>query len=426
MARTLAQWLDWQSGIHPKTIELGLSRMHAMLGRLAPQRPSGPVITVAGTNGKGSVCAYLEAVQAADGLKVGTYTSPHLVHYNERIRIGGEPIGDAALVEAFEAVEAVRGDLALTFFEYGTLAAFVAFARAGVDAWVLEVGLGGRLDAVNAIDADAGVVVSIGLDHTDWLGPDVESIGREKAGIFRAGRPAVLGSRTMPASVAATAQSAGARLVRPGIEYDLLPGSSAGTWTFRGSGSELADLPAPALPGPIQRENAATALAALDALGRLPPRAIVARALGSVQLAARFQRFVDARGVEWVVDVAHNPPAAEVLAQNLKASRAGRTLAVIGILADKDAAGIGAALAGVVDDWIAIDLAGERTRAEGALAGALAPSLGAPLTTAPGVEAALERARGLSHPGERVIVMGSFHVAGPALEWLRLYLQRLS
>ena len=198
MGRSLAEWLDWQASVHPRTIELGLERTRQMLGALSIVPPQGPVVVVAGTNGKGSVCACLEALLGASGRRVGCYTSPHLVDYNERIRIHGQPIESPALCAAFERVEAARGDSKLTFFEYGTLAALVAFMRAGAEAWVLEVGLGGRLDAVNAVDADVSIVTSIGLDHTEWLGPDLERSGREKAGVFRRGRPAILGSRQLP------------------------------------------------------------------------------------------------------------------------------------------------------------------------------------------------------------------------------------
>ena len=429
MARSLAEWLDWQTSIHPRTIELGLDRMRALLARLPVARPAGPVILVAGTNGKGSVAAYLEAVQAASGLKVGTYTSPHLGDYNERIRIAGRPIATEALCEAFEIVEAARGELALTFFEYGTAAALVAFTRAAVDAWVLEVGLGGRLDAVNAIDGDASVVVSIGLDHTDWLGPDVESIGREKAGIFRPGRPAVLGSRDMPASVAGTARERGATLLRLGEEYDArpCPAKGPGCWTFTFGAERVEGLPAPSLPGAVQRDNAAAALAALASVGRLPAHGVISRALVGVELPGRFQRLVDRNGVEWVLDVAHNPAAAAVLAQNLRALPVtGRTFAVIGILADKDAAGVGAALKGAIDAYLAVGLEGERGRDAHALVQALQPALGAPLAAGAQIDAALAQARSLAQGGDRVVVLGSFHVVGPALQWLRLYLKSWS
>lgn len=424
MPRTLAEWLDWQSGIHPRTIELGLERIRRVLARLPVLRPAGPVIVVAGTNGKGSVAAYLEAVQSAAGLRVGTYSSPHLVHYEERVRIAGRPIDAATLCSIFEEVEAARGEEPLTFFEYGTAAALLAFTRAGVDAWVLEVGLGGRLDAVNAIDADAAIVVSIGLDHTEWLGPDLESIGREKAGVFRAGRPAILGSRDLPESVAAVGAAVGARLYALGRDFDAVGEAGAATWAFTMGEQRLDPLPPPALPGAVQRTNAAAALAALAALGRLPAAPVVARALTSVELPGRFQRMVDAHGVEWVLDVAHNPAAAAVLAANLRAMPVrGRTIGVVGLLADKDAEGVARELAGALDAYVAVTLDGERGREAGALARLFEPARAPLLGRAADVAPALELARGRAQGGDRVVVFGSFHLVGPALEWLRLYLR---
>lgn len=422
MARSLAQWLDWQASVHPRSIELGLARMHAIVGRLPVRRPPGPVIVVAGTNGKGSVAAYLEALLRAGRHSVGTYTSPHLIEYNERIRIDGEPIASDRLCAAFETVEAARGELALTFFEYGTAAALVAFSDAAVDVWVLEVGLGGRLDAVNVIDGDASVVVSIGLDHMDWLGPDVESIGREKAGVFRAGRPAVLGSRQMPASVLAVADSIAARPVVLGRDFDARTGGVDGRFEFVRRGGGVIELPAPALRGRVQYDNAATALATLDELGALPGVTQIATALSSVRLAGRFEQRVDAGGRTWILDVAHNPPAAEILAANLAASPVtGRTYALVGVLADKDAAGIAAALRGAFSGYVALDLGGERGRSAAALGAVVGADLGVPLGEVTEVAQGMERLAVHAARGDRLVVFGSFHVVGPALEWLRLY-----
>ena len=422
MARDLGQWLDWQSRIHPRTIELGLERMHRILGMLPVRRPAGPVIVVAGTNGKGSVAAYLEALLRAGGRSVGTYTSPHLVDYNERIRIDGEPIANERLCEAFEQVEAARGDSPLTFFEYGTAAALVAFSTAGLDAWVLEVGLGGRLDAVNAIDGDAAVVVSIGLDHTEWLGPDVESIGREKAGVFRAGRPAVLGARQMPASVLAVAAAVGARPVALGRDFDARPLAGGGRFEYRFGDHPSLELPLPSLPGRVQCDNAATALATLDELGLLPATEGIGAALASVRLPGRFEQLVDAAGRTWILDVAHNPPAAENLAANLASTpAAGRTYALVGVLADKDAAGIAAALRGAFAGYVALDLDGERGRSAAALATALGGDFGTRLGAAADVAHGMQLLAAHGTRGDRLVVFGSFHVVGPALEWLRLY-----
>src|SRR5687768_17411660 len=218
--KSLSEWLRWQETLHPSAIDLGLDRMHRTLARLGWQQPRCPVITVGGTNGKGSTVALASRILAEAGYRVGTFTSPHLLRYNERIVLDGREISDESLVAAFERIDAARGEDTLTFFEFNTLAALLIFDTACVDAIVLEVGLGGRLDSVNAVDADDAVVTSIALDHCDWLGPDVESIGREKAGIFRAGKPAIFGSRQMPASIAAAAQALGTPLYRLGQDFD--------------------------------------------------------------------------------------------------------------------------------------------------------------------------------------------------------------
>lgn len=419
--RTLAEWLDYQQRLHPQAMDFTLERIRAVLDRLGLRRPRAPVITVGGTNGKGSVTAMLESILAAGGAKVGLYTSPHLVRYEERIRIGGAEIDAATLIAAFERIEAARGEVSLTYFEYSTAAALLAFADAEVDAIVLEVGLGGRLDAVNAIDADVAVVVSIGLDHCEYLGDTLEAIGREKAGIFRAGRPAVYGSRAMPASIAVEAARIGARLERIGADFDLERTPSGGR--FRRGALVLDQLPPPGLAGPAQYGNAATALAALAAGGWLPAPAAVARGLAGVRLTGRFQVFPGP--VEWILDVAHNADSAAVLADALNdRPRTGRTVVVAGMLADKDAAAVARELAralGALDVVCAVTLAGERGRSAEDLAAIWGPLLGRSIATADSVEAGCSFAAHAAQPGDRVVVFGSFHTVGPALEWRRLY-----
>ena len=420
MARSLAEWLDWQGRVHPLAMDFTLERIATLLARLPIQRPSGPVFVVGGTNGKGSVAALLSALMAGDGRRVGCYTSPHLVRYQERILIEGREIDDRALIDAFERIEAARGAITLTFFEYATAAAVLAFSDARLDSWVLEVGLGGRLDAVNAVDGDCAVVVSVGLDHTDLLGRDVESIAREKAGIFRAGRPAILGQRFLPQSLAEVAARLPCPLEQLGRDFEVQVAGPRFSW--RRGPQTLADLPAPALPGAVQFDNAATALAALAASRALPSRSAVVSGLGRAQLRGRFERITTPDGLQWVLDVAHNPPAASALAANLAAMPgSGRTIAVIGMLADKDAAGVGAALAPALDGWLAVTLTGERGLTHVALAERLAAPLGPPMASAETVAEALELARSGAVAGERIVVLGSFHTVGPALEWLRLY-----
>jgi dihydrofolate synthase / folylpolyglutamate synthase len=432
--RTLAEWLTLQESVHPKSIDLELTRVAAVARTLGVETPEFPVITVAGTNGKGSVVAHLEALFGALGASTGLFTSPHLIRYNERIRIAGREVGDPELIAAFERIEAARDRVTLTFFEYNTLAALLVFAHRAVDVALLEVGLGGRLDATNLVAADVAVLASVGLDHRDWLGDTLELIGAEKAGIFRAERPAVLGTADMPASVFAAMAALGARPVI--AERDFSWRVQGESWDYDGLEVALRALPPSALAGSIQYRNAATAIAAVEALAgggaaraavrrlaaRLSPleERAVSRALRAVQLPGRFQ--VVPGEVEWILDIAHNPPAAEVLARQLRerARPRGRTFAVIGVLADKDAARIAAALAGLIDHWIVCTLTGVRGRS----APQLAQQLGRPpgeVTLAESVTAGCELARARAQPGDRVVVFGSVHTVGPALEWLRIY-----
>ncbi len=422
VARTLEQWLDHQAAQHPRAIDLGLERLNEVLARLEWRRPEVPVITVAGTNGKGSVVATCAAILGAAGLRVGTFTSPHLRDYRERIRIEDRLVAAESLVGAFERIEAARGGVGLTFFEYNTLAALLILEQARLDAWILEVGMGGRLDAVNVIDANVAVVVSIGFDHMQFLGSSLESIGREKAGIFRAGRTAVLGSRRMPASVAATAERVGAPLKRLGGEFECTRAAD-GTWDYRGPRWRFAGLPSPALRGATQYDNAATAVAAVEALDLGEPvgAAAVADGLRSVRLIGRFQ-VIEPQAPDlpqWILDVAHNPAAARVLAENLRASPvAGRTVAVCGILADKDAAGIVAELRGAIDAWSFVTTQGERGASGPALASRVAAELTVPVAAYDSIDAACAAALTAAQAGDRIVVCGSFHTVGPALDWL--------
>jgi len=416
---TLADRLERQEKIHSSAIDLTLDRVREVARRLELQKPAARVITVAGTNGKGSTVAYLDAVLRAHGVRTGRFTSPHLRRYNERICVDGVEAGDAALIESFDRIDAARGATTLTFFEYNALAALEHFRREKVEVAVLEVGLGGRLDATNMVDADVGIVCSIGLDHVDWLGSTVEQIGREKAGIFRAGRPAILGSPDLPDSVLAEAERIGAIPYRIGRDYRLrgAPIGDAGTWDFSCGSVEMPGLPFPGMPGPTQVINAANALVAL-CVGQfgftLHPR-MVADALRSAHIHGRFQ--IVPGDIEWVLDVAHNLPAASVLSSNLHFLPRRRTIAVCGILADKDVAGIAATLSADVTTWIPATLTGPRALSREEFVRRL--PRGANVDAHAGdVESACRRARDLARPGDRVLVFGSFLTVGPALEFL--------
>jgi dihydrofolate synthase / folylpolyglutamate synthase len=407
--------------VHPQSIDLGLDRLRQVLRRLGWRPPQVPVISVAGTNGKGSVSGYCAAIMAAAGYRVGTFTSPHLRDYRERIRIHDGQVGAEALVSAFERIEDARGEVGLTFFEFNTLAALLIFEAARLDAWVLEIGMGGRLDAVNVVDPDVAVVVSIGFDHQEYLGATLEAIAREKAGIFRQGRPAVLGSRDMPGVVEEIARAIGAPLKRPDAEYTFSQEGAA--WTFRGSRWNLPRLPAPALIGETQYANAATAIAALEEIdGRLSiPAGAVAQGLTEVRLVARFQVIKPAlpTAPTWILDVAHNPAAARVLARNLRGlPSAGRTLAVCGILADKDALGVVAELRDCIDAWWCVPTDGERGRSGASLAQTIGGAVAAPVAAAQSTSAGCAAALACASPADRIVVFGSFHTVGPALDWL--------
>lgn len=420
--RTLADWLSYQESLHPNTIDLGLERLKKVLGRLAWDRPNCPVITVGGTNGKGSSVAMLDSILSAAGYRVGTFTSPHLIRYNERIKIAGEQVADGMLIAAFERIEVARGNISLTFFEFNTLAALLIFATAELDVIVLEVGLGGTLDAVNVVDADVALVCSVALDHCEWLGNDIESIGRWKAGIFRPQRQAIFGARAMPLSVASEAKRIGAELLQLGKDFDYEVSGDNWSWRFldknHTSVAEAA-LPFPALAGSVQFDNASAVLAILRSLPRLAiTRQAIEYGLRNVHLDGRFQsKQMD--GTEWIFDVAHNPAAAQTLHRNLATSAiSGRTFAVMGVFADKDAATIIEIMRSAVDLWIAADVNGARALDPMLLAKKISSAGGVVMHVAESVQSACEFARSKVQQGDRIVVFGSFHTVGPALEWI--------
>ena len=423
--KTLSDWLAHLEGLHPKGqggIELGLERVARVKAELH-QRQSCPVIIVGGTNGKGSTCAYLEAIYGAAGYRVGCYTSPHLLVYNERVRVDGASVDDAALCAAFARVEAARlaaGSVALTYFEFGTLAAWEVFAARQLQVIILEVGLGGRLDAVNIYDPDVAIVTGIALDHTDWLGPTRESIGFEKAGIFRPGRPAICADPQPPQSLIAHAATTGADLRLIGRDFGYV--GSAQEWSFWTRHGESCDgLPMPALSGAHQLGIAAAVLAVMDALqDRLPvPLAAVAGGLREVRLAGRFQRVRERPAV--ILDVAHNPQAVAGLAESLDTmGEFGQTIAVVGMLADKDIAGALTALSGKIDVWLLAGLDVPRGAAAETLSAVVSGSgtkagLGGRVECFDSPERAFRRAVGLAGENDRIAVFGSFYTVAAVL-----------
>lgn len=418
---TLNEWLSWQETQHAKQIDLGLERTRPVLQRMGLDHPPHAVITVAGTNGKGSSVALLEAILHSAGYRVGAYTSPHLLRYNERIRVGCEEVSDAALCASFERINQARGDISLTYFEFGTLAAFDIFQRAQIDIAVLEVGMGGRLDTVNLLDADAALVTTIGIDHVEWLGPDRESIGREKAGIFRRGRPAICGDPDPPQSLLTQAETVAAPLYR--VTHDFGYRLYPDTWSWWGqhpgqSREKYDELPYPALRGAFQIQNAAAVLMVLEQIKQSFPvgRADICRGLTTVNLPGRFQVITGA--VTRIFDVAHNPHGAQVLAAALHAHPCqGRTLAVFGMLADKDISGVLRVMQGSVDIWYMAGLAVTRGAAGDSLAQqllALQPT--ATVRAHANVNEAYAQALAEAQDHDRIVVFGSFYTVAAALQ----------
>lgn len=402
----LATWLCYLENLHSTAIELGLARVQKVAATLDVLKPAPTIITVAGTNGKGTTCHTLEMVLMAAGYSVGVYSSPHLVRYTERVRIQNEELDEAYHTAAFAEIEAARGETSLTYFEYSTLSALLLFKQLNVDVVILEVGLGGRLDATNIVDADVAVVTSIALDHTDWLGPDRESIGREKAGVFRGGKPAIVGEPDMPQTIADVAAEKGAQLLRRGVDWSY--SVDADGWSFKDGKSELTGLPLPLVPQP----NAATALAALRASWLDVSETAIRQGLKEAALPGRFQIISDAPCV--ILDVAHNPHAAAYLADRLaQLPKKGRVLAVIGMLHDKDIAGTLACLAGQVDSWYCAPLEGPR--------GATAAQLVEHLKTGEvcsSVAEAWHAAMAAAGADDTVLVCGSFHTVAHVMEAL--------
>jgi len=365
MARfdSLDGWLSWQEQFHPRPIDLGLERVAGVYARLAPEPRKIPTITVAGTNGKGSCVAYLEAIYRAQGYRVGAYTSPHILKYNERIRIDGQPVSDRAICAAFERIDAVRDETSLSYFEFGTLASLELFSQHRVDVRLLEVGLGGRLDAVNIVDPDVAMVTTIAIDHIDWLGHTEEAIGLEKAGIFRRATPAIIGDRNAPASLIKAAGEKQADLFQIGASFDYR--KQADGWDWFSEGVHLGLLPEPALKGEHQFRNAASVIMAINCLQtRLPVDiSAIKQGLKTVQLKGRFQ-FI-AGDVPVLLDVGHNPQAVETLLEHLERYfPSTRIHAVFAMMKDKDIQGVLAMMRQRVEQWYLAPLKNPRAADE--------------------------------------------------------------
>ena len=421
-AKTLSEWLAWQETLNPIEIDLGLDRVRIVLDRLPLKLPRGRIFVVAGTNGKGTCATTLAAILTRAGFRTGLYTSPHLIRYNERVAVDGRYASDAELVAAFELIESVREDVALTYFEFGTLAALLVFSACDCDALVLEVGLGGRLDAVNAVGADFSIITTVDFDHQQWLGGTLELIAAEKAGIIRPAKPAFYGDQPVPAAVRDRAAAVGAPLASLGEQFRCI--ANATNWDWYGEALAIRELPLPAGWGPEQLRNISVALAALEAFdpALVNDQQRISETIAQLQLPGRFQ--IVRREHEWILDVAHNPQAARALRDRLRrleAPAVNSCTFVIGMLADKPAAEFAAALADIGTLWIACPTGGNRGSDPEALMRRIAPVVHAPVVIEASVLAGLERAQRDTPAGGRVVVCGSFLAVGPALEWLGLY-----
>ncbi len=419
MARfnTLDEWLQWQESLHPSTIDLGLGRVREVLDRLALKTRNFQLITVAGTNGKGSSVAMLESILLAAGYRVGTYSSPHLFTYNERIRLDGHAVSDDMICDAFDHVDQARQSTSLTYFEFGTLAAIDIFYRAPLDVVILEVGLGGRLDATNVLDADVALVTTIDIDHVEWLGSDREAIGFEKAGIFRSEKAAVCGDINPPKSLLSHADSIGASLYRAGVDFEL--SDHAEGWSWQGRRARIEGLPLPSLKGVFQKQNAAAVLMVLEQLSSElnVTREAICQGLLQVKLNGRMQVVISESGIQQIFDVAHNPQAARTLAETLQSEvQKGETFAVVGMLRDKDVAGVVQELAHVVDRWYVAGLDVSRGLTSNELVTVLGEAgVSKPITTYDGVLAAHQAALSVAEQQDRIVVFGSFYTVSQVL-----------
>lgn len=415
--RSFEDWLEYQNRVHSLSMDFTLERIREVLRRLNLLKPRARVITVGGTNGKGSVTAMIESMARAHGLTTGLYTSPHLLDYSERIKINGKQAPHAELIRHFENIEAARGEFTLTFFEFATVAALAVFAEAGVDLIILEVGLGGRLDAVNVIDADVAVVASVSLDHQELLGNSLEAIGQEKAGIFRSRRKALFGALDRPESIDRQATSLGAELLALGRDFGVSR-TSVGV-IINSPVGQFGPLTQIGLSGDHQWENAATAVTALGLLPLALEPSRVNTGLRQVQLRGRFEQHVGKPN--WVFDVAHNPGSVKTLVNNVLALGPHRRVIWIGgLLIEKDATLVALALNEALlpkDRVIAVGLQGERARSAGALQAIWSSVLSRTVEAIEDLEWALQTAREQAQADDWVVVFGSFHVVAPALAW---------
>jgi dihydrofolate synthase/folylpolyglutamate synthase len=412
---SLQDWLKWQESLHPLVIDLGLERASQVFSALNPDYIKPPTITVAGTNGKGSTVAYLESIYTAQGYRVGAYTSPHILKYNERIKIDGKPVPDDEICKAFARIESVRGDTSLSYFEFGTLAALDIFHRAGVDVQLLEVGLGGRLDAVNIVDPDVALITSICIDHIEWLGGTREAIGREKAGIFRAATPAITGDPEPPESLVQSAREQHAKLYCIGKDFGYKKQATGWDWYF--ADQQMLQLPEPGLKGEHQYRNASSVILAVTQMAEILPvtEASIKQGLKNVHLAGRFQ-LIDGE-IPVLLDVGHNPQAVRTLAEYVTTVFPGKRIhAVFSMMKDKDIAGVIEIMHPVVYDWFFAPLANPRAATESVMRDIFSQSSVTNVSFGfSNFNEAFLAAKNQSQHGDLLLVFGSFFLVSECL-----------
>jgi dihydrofolate synthase/folylpolyglutamate synthase len=412
---SLQDWLKWQESLHPLVIDLGLERASQVFRALNPDYIKPPTITVAGTNGKGSTVAYLESIYTAQGYRVGAYTSPHILKYNERIKIDGKPVPDDEICKAFARIESVRGDTSLSYFEFGTLAALDIFHRAGVDVQLLEVGLGGRLDAVNIVDPDVALITSICIDHIEWLGGTREAIGREKAGIFRAATPAITGDPEPPESLVQSAREQHAKLYCIGKDFGYKKQATGWDWYF--ADQQMLQLPEPGLKGEHQYRNASSVILAVTKMAEILPvtEASIKQGLKNVHLAGRFQ-LIDGE-IPVLLDVGHNPQAVRTLAEYVTTVFPGKRIhAVFSMMKDKDIAGVIEIMHPVVYDWFFAPLANPRAATESVMRDIFSQSSVTHVSFGfANFNEAFLAAKNRSQHGDLLLVFGSFFLVSECL-----------
>jgi dihydrofolate synthase/folylpolyglutamate synthase len=412
---SLQDWLKWQESLHPLVIDLGLERASQVFGALNPDYIKPPTITVAGTNGKGSTVAYLESIYTAQGYRVGAYTSPHILKYNERIKIDGKPVPDDEICKAFARIESVRGDTSLSYFEFGTLAALDIFHRAKVDVQLLEVGLGGRLDAVNIVDPDVALITSICIDHIEWLGGTREAIGREKAGIFRAAMPAITGDPEPPESLVQSAREQHAKLYCIGKDFGYKKQATGWDWYF--ADQQMLQLPEPGLKGEHQYRNASSVILAVTQMAEILPvtEASIKQGLKNVHLAGRFQ-LIDGE-IPVLLDVGHNPQAVRTLAEYVTTVFPGKRIhAVFSMMKDKDIAGVIEIMHPVVYDWFFAPLANPRAATESVMRDIFSQSSVTNVSFGfSNFNEAFLAAKNQSQHGDLLLVFGSFFLVSECL-----------